>query len=277
MLVSPERLLNIAKKEHFAIPSANFVDEISAKAHIEVAEEMNLPLILSFAQVHTKYQTLEEAANIGKYYANKAKVPVILHLDHGENIDFIKRAIALGFTSVMIDASNETLEENIRITKAVVDYAHEHDVWVEAEIGHVGTGVSVDDLNEVKSVYTSVKEAVKLTRETKLDSLAVSIGTSHGSYKGTPIINFERLQELDKALEVPLVLHGGSSSGDENLSRCAKGGIAKINIYTDFILEAYRNLQENEAKDYFIVKELLKDGMKNILRRYYKVFSTQNI
>ena len=277
MLVSPERLLNIAKKEHFAIRSANFVDEISAKAHIEVAEEMNLPLILSFAQVHTKYQTLEEAANIGKYYANKAKVPVILHLDHGENIDFIKRAIALGFTSVMIDASNETLEENIRITKAVVDYAHEHDVWVEAEIGHVGTGVSVDALNEAKSVYTSVEEAVKLTKETKLDSLAVSIGTSHGSYKGTPVINFERLQELDKALEVPLVLHGGSSSGDENLSRCAKGGIAKINIYTDFILEAYKNLQENEAKDYFTVKDLLKNGMKNILRRYYKVFSTQNI
>ena len=277
MLVSPERLLNIAKKEHFAIPSANFVDEISAKAHIEVVEEMNLPLILSFAQVHTKYQTLEEAANIGKYYANKAKVPVILHLDHGENIDFIKRAIALGFTSVMIDASNETLEENIRITKAVVDYAHEHDVWVEAEIGHVGTGVSVDALNEAKSVYTSVEEAVKLTKETKLDSLAVSIGTSHGSYKGTPVINFERLQELDKALEVPLVLHGGSSSGDENLSRCAKGGIAKINIYTDFILEAYKNLQENEAKDYFTVKDLLKNGMKNILRRYYKVFSTQNI
>lgn len=277
MLISPERLLNIAKKEHFAIPSANFVDEISAKAHIEVAEEMNLPLILSFAQVHTKYQTLEEAANIGKYYAKKANVPVVLHLDHGEDIDFIKRAIALGFTSVMIDASNETLEENIRITKEVVDYAHEHDVWVEAEIGHVGTGVSVDALNEAKSVYTSVEEAIKLTKETNLDSLAVSIGTSHGSYKGIPVINFERLQELDKALEVPLVLHGGSSSGDENLARCAKEGIAKINIYTDFILEAYKNLQENEAKDYFTVKNLLKNGMKNILRRYYKVFSTQNI
>ncbi len=277
MLISPERLLNIAKKEHFAIPSANFVDEISAKAHIEVAEEMNLPLILSFAQVHTKYQTLEEAANIGKFYAKKANVPVVLHLDHGEDIDFIKRAIALGFTSVMIDASNETLEENIRITKEVVDYAHEHDVWVEAEIGHVGTGVSVDALNEAKSVYTSVEEAIKLTKETNLDSLAVSIGTSHGSYKGIPVINFERLQELDKALEVPLVLHGGSSSGDENLSRCAKEGIAKINIYTDFILEAYKNLQENDAKDYFTVKELLKNGMKNILRRYYKVFSTQNI
>lgn len=277
MLVSSKELLLTAKQKHFAIPSANFVDEISAKAHIEVAEEMNLPLILSFAQVHSKYQSLEEAANIGKYYANKAKVPIVLHLDHGEDFDFIKRAIDLGFTSVMIDASNETLDENIRITKEVVDYAHAHDVCVEAEIGHVGTGVSVDALSEAKSVYTSVEEAIKLTQETNLDSLAVSIGTAHGSYKGTPVINFERLKELSEALDVPLVLHGGSSSGDENLSRCAKEGIAKINIYTDFILNAYKNLQENEAKDYFAVKTLLKDGIKDILRRYYKVFSTQNI
>lgn len=177
----------------------------------------------------------------------------------------------------MIDASNETLDENIRITKEVVDYAHAHDVCVEAEIGHVGTGVSVDALSEAKSVYTSVEEAIKLTQETNLDSLAVSIGTAHGSYKGTPVINFERLKELSEALDVPLVLHGGSSSGDENLSRCAKEGIAKINIYTDFILNAYKNLQENEAKDYFAVKTLLKEGIKDILRRYYKVFSTQNI
>ena len=261
MLVSSKELLLTAKQKHFAIPSANFVDEISAKAHIEVAEEMNLPLILSFAQVHSKYQSLEEAANIGKYYANKAKVPVVLHLDHGEDFDFIKRAIDLGFTSVMIDASNETLDENIRITKEVVDYAHAHDVCVEAEIGHVGTGVSVDALSEAKSVYTSVEEAIKLTQETNLDSLAVSIGTAHGSYKGTPVINFERLKELSEALDVPLVLHGGSSSGDENLSRCAKEGIAKINIYTDFILNAYKNLQENEAKDYFAVKTLLKMSM----------------
>lgn len=277
MLVSSKELLKIAKQNHFAIPSANFVDEISAKAHIEVAEELNLPLILSFAQVHSKYQSLEEAANLGKYYATKAKVPVVLHLDHGEDFDFIKRAIALGFTSVMIDASREALAENIRITKEVVDYAHKYGVCVEAEIGHVGTGVSVDALNEAESVYTSVEEAVKLTNETNLDSLAVSIGTAHGSYKGTPIINFERLHELAKALDVPLVLHGGSSSGDENLSRCAREGIAKINIYTDFILEAYKNLQENKANDYFAVKELLKNGMKNILFRYYKVFGTQNI
>ena len=280
MIISSKELLKTAKEEHFAVPSANFVDQLSARAHIEVAEELNLPLILSFAQVHTAYQTLEEATEIGKYFAKKAKVPVVLHLDHGVDFGFIQKAVNLGFTSVMIDASSESLENNIKITKEVVDFAHAHDVCVEAEIGHVGTGISVDSLSEAKSIYTSVKEAVTLTKETNLDSLAVSIGTSHGSYKGTPVLNFTRLKELAENVEVPLVLHGGSSSGDENLERCALGGIAKINIYTDFILDAYKNLQEkgiDTARDYFGLKEILKNGMKNTLARYYKVFHTQNI
>lgn len=277
MIVSSKELLQKAKEQHFAIPSANFVDQLSARAHIEVAEEMNLPLILSFAQSHSAYQSLEEAAELGKYYAKKAKVPVVLHLDHGEDFDFIKRAIELGFTSVMIDASSKPLNENVEITKAVVDLAHANDICVEAEIGHVGTGISVDKFDEAQSIYTSVDEAVFLTEKTGLDSLAVSIGTSHGSYKGTPVINFERLKELSENVPVPLVLHGGSSSGDENLEKCALGGIAKINIYTDFILGAYNNLKEHEAQNYYDTKDILKEGMKNILRRYYKVFHTQNI
>ncbi len=276
MLISSKELLNTAKSNHFAVPSANFVDQLSARAHIEVAEELGLPLILSFAQVHSAYQTLEEAALLGKYFANKASVPVVLHLDHGTDFDFIKRAVELGFSSVMIDASGENLQGNIKRTKEVVDFAHAHNVCVEAEIGQVGTGISVDSLKEAKSIYTSVEEAVTLTKETNLDSLAVSIGTSHGSYKGTPVLNFIRLKELAENVDVPLVLHGGSSSGDENLEKCALGGIAKINIYTDFILDAYKNLKEkeNDAKDYFSVKSVLKEGMKNTLKRYYKVFHT---
>ena len=258
MIISSKELLQTAKEKHFAVPSANFVDQLSARAHIEVAEEMNLPLILSFAQSHSVYQSLEEAAALGKYYAAKAKVPVVLHLDHGED-------------------SSKSLDENIKITKEIVDMAHAHDVCVEAEIGHVGTGISVDKFSEAQSIYTSVYEAVTLTEKTGLDSLAVSIGTAHGSYKGTPVINFERLKELSENVPVPLVLHGGSSSGDENLEKCALGGIAKINIYTDFILGAYNNLQEKQAKDYYNAKEILKDGMKDVLRRYYKVFHTQNI
>ena len=277
MIISSKELLQTAKEKHFAVPSANFVDQLSARAHIEVAEEMNLPLILSFAQSHSVYQSLEEAAALGKYYAAKAKVPVVLHLDHGEDFAFVEKAVELGFTSVMIDASSKSLDENIKITKEIVDMAHAHDVCVEAEIGHVGTGISVDKFSEAQSIYTSVYEAVTLTEKTGLDSLAVSIGTAHGSYKGTPVINFERLKELSENVPVPLVLHGGSSSGDENLEKCALGGIAKINIYTDFILGAYNNLQEKQAKDYYNTKEILKDGMKDVLRRYYKVFHTQNI
>lgn len=277
MIISSKELLQTAKEKHFAVPSANFVDQLSARAHIEVAEEMNLPLILSFAQSHSVYQSLEEAAALGKYYAAKAKVPVVLHLDHGEDFAFVEKAVELGFTSVMIDASSKSLDENIKITKEIVDMAHAHDVCVEAEIGHVGTGISVDKFSEAQSIYTSVYEAVTLTEKTGLDSLAVSIGTAHGSYKGTPVINFERLHELAENVSVPLVLHGGSSSGDENLEKCALGGIAKINIYTDFILGAYNNLQEKQAKDYYGAKEVLKDGMKDVLRRYYKVFHTQNI
>ena len=247
------------------------------QAIVETANKLKSPVILQVSEGTIRYAKLSYLMNMIQAADDNSDIPIAIHLDHGSNYSICKECIDAGFTSVMIDASNETLDENIRITKEVVDYAHAHDVCVEAEIGHVGTGVSVDALSEAKSVYTSVEEAIKLTQETNLDSLAVSIGTAHGSYKGTPVINFERLKELSEALDVPLVLHGGSSSGDENLSRCAKEGIAKINIYTDFILNAYKNLQENEAKDYFAVKTLLKDGIKDILRRYYKVFSTQNI
>ena len=276
MLITMKEMLDVAQKNKFAVPAFNAGTGQLLTAMMESAEEKQAPVIMA---IHPDELSFLRDSFISSviYEANHSKVPMVLHLDHGATYEQCIHAIQLGFTSVMIDASNETLDENIRSTKEVVDYAHAHDVCVEAEIGHVGTGVSVDALSEAKSVYTSVEEAIKLTQETNLDSLAVSIGTAHGSYKGTPVINFERLKELSEALDVPLVLHGGSSSGDENLSRCAKEGIAKINIYTDFILNAYKNLQENEAKDYFAVKTLLKDGIKDILRRYYKVFSTQNI
>ena len=276
MLITMKEMLEVAQKNQFAVPAFNAGTGQLLTAMMESAEEKQAPVIMA---IHPDELSFLRDSFISSviYEANHSKVPMVLHLDHGATYEQCIHAIQLGFTSVMIDDSNETLDENIRITKEVVDYAHAHDVCVEAEIGHVGTGVSVDALSEAKSVYTSVEEAIKLTQETNLDSLAVSIGTAHGSYKGTPVINFERLKELSEALDVPLVLHGGSSSGDENLSRCAKEGIAKINIYTDFILNAYKNLQENEAKDYFAVKTLLKDGIKDILRRFYKVFSTQNI
>ncbi|WP_196593540.1 class II fructose-bisphosphate aldolase [Pectinatus sottacetonis] len=280
MLVSTRKMLKEAKKKGFAIPSVNFVDQITGKAQLEVAEKYGLPLILSYAQAHRAYQSIEEAALLGKFYIEKVKVPVALHLDHGMDIDFIKKAIEAGFTSVMIDASQKGIKKNIEMTKEVADFAHKHNVVVEAEIGHVGTGVNVGqgetDVDD-DSIYTTAEEARQMSEQSGIDSLAVSIGTAHGLYKGTPKINFARLKELSEAVKIPLVLHGGSSSGDSNLEKCALNGIAKINIYTDFVVNAYKNLQNNDYDDYFAAKKLLENGIKNTLENYYKVFHTQKI
>lgn len=280
MLVTSKELLQKAKQQKLAIPSANFFDWTSVLAHTEVASELKLPIILSYAEAHKAYLSLEEAALLGKFYGEKVDVPVVLHLDHGSSLKVIKQAIDLGFTSVMIDASQEILEKNIAITKEVVDYAHARGVVVEAEIGHVGTGVLVGNVGESgndgpdDSIYTSVEEAVEMCKQTNVDSLAISIGTAHGTYKGTPVINFKRLEEIAGSLDIPLVLHGGSSSGDDNLNRCATSGISKINIYTDFILAAKSEMCTESAENYYEVIAQAKKGIKECLKHYYQVFET---
>lgn len=226
MLVTTKDMLAKARAGGYAIPSPDFVDSHSARAFCAVAEELHAPLILSFAEVHLEHLALDEAAELGRFYAARTDAPVALHLDHGVSFAVIEEAIARGFTSVMIDASKEDLPENIRRTKAVVELAHAHGVAVEAEIGHVGTEEEGNDHALSENVYTEVAAARELVQATRVDSLAVSIGTKHGAYKGAPRINFERLAELKATLDVPLVLHGGSGSGDENLARCAQGGVA---------------------------------------------------
>lgn len=274
MIVTSKELFQNARENNYAIPSANYVDQLSAAAYIEAAEEMNLPLILAFAQAHQQFLSYDEAIAIGKYYAEKAKVPVVLHLDHGTDKDFIFKAIDAGFKSVMIDASFEDFDENVRRTKEIVEYAHAKGVVVEAEIGHVGGGDEYENMTDSNNIYTTVEEAGKFAELTNIDSLAISIGTAHGAYKGTPIIDFERLAEIRNSVDVPLVLHGGSSSGDENLNKCATGGISKINIYTDFTIAALKAAQEVEAETYFDVREAMRNGMKDCLKHYYNVFET---
>ena len=196
MLVNSKEMLLKASKEGYAVPATNFIDLDSARTFVTVAEKLNKPLMLPFAQAHKDLISLEEAALIGKYLANKASVPIVLHLDHGEDFDFIKQAIDLGFTSVMIDASKESLENNIEITKKVVDYAQPRNVTVEAELGHVGAGTNYENHETTDSIYTEVKDVQTFIENTNVDSLAISIGTAHGAYKGTPVLNFERLAEI---------------------------------------------------------------------------------
>ncbi|MDZ5588800.1 class II fructose-bisphosphate aldolase [Enterococcus cecorum] len=277
MLVTSKELFSLAEEGKFAIPATNFIDLDSARTYVDTAEDLKLPLILAFAQQHEEFISLEEAALIGKYLAEKSSMPVVLHLDHGQDFDFIKRAISLGFSSVMIDASKDTLEENVRKTKEVVEYAHQHGVVVEAEIGHVGSNQSYEDKNETDSIYTEVADAKYFAEQTGVDSLAVSIGTAHGLYKGTPKLNFERLFDIYQAVDIPLVLHGGSSSGDANLTKCVDNGIRKINIFTDFLNAAYLEIKKDKASDYVEMKAEANAAMKVTLQRYFEVFKTKQV
>ncbi|MFD1610092.1 class II fructose-bisphosphate aldolase [Oceanobacillus luteolus] len=276
MLVTSKELFAIALKKKFAIPATNFVDQTTLRAYLSVAEQRQLPLIVSFAQAHNEILPLEEAFILGKYYAEKASVPVVLHLDHGEDIDFVKQAVDFGFTSVMIDASQDTYEENVMKTREIINYARPRGVVVEAEIGHVGSGDNYENHEISDSSYTSVEEAERFYKETEVDSLAISIGTAHGNYVGRPEINFSRLEEISKSVAVPLVLHGGSSTGDENLKRCALNGIVKINIFTDLINASTKDLPSKE-KNYFEVVTHLQTGIEQCLNHYYDIFNTQAI
>jgi len=270
MLVNSSEILKKAKTSGFGYPAPDYFDYDSAKCFIETAEKLKQPLILSYAQVFNDFFPLEDAADIGLFLAKRAQVPVVLHLDHGTSEEFVRKAIDLGFSSVMLDASTDPFERNIERTKEIVKLAHPLGITVEAEVGHVGSGSIDDDLG----VYTEVKEAKIFAKETGVDSLAVSIGTAHGVYKKVkPVLNFERLSELNENLDIPLVLHGGSGTGDDNISKCVRNGICKVNVYTEFLLAAADALKKEAEGDLHKMKASARFAVKEVLEHYYKVCS----
>ena len=275
MLVSTKEMLQRARREGYAVPAPNFFDFRSASAYLEVAEALNKPLILAFAQAHMDQLDLEDAAMIGRYLAKKASVPVALHLDHGTDETIIKQAIDLGFTSVMIDASQEKIEENIMKTKTIVAFARPREVAVEAELGHVGAGDNYEDHEHSDSIYTKASEVERFIEMTDVDSLAISIGTAHGIYKGKPKISFNTLHDIFSKTAIPLVLHGGSSSGEENLHRCATEGIAKINIFTDIVEGGMKAINNGRPMELFELENLRSRGMKAVLEEYYHLLATK--
>jgi len=277
MLINSKHLFKTAQEQHFAVPGANFLDMEGVKAHIAVAESLGLPLIVEIAESHLGANIcLEDAALAGRRYAEQAGVPIVLHLDHGESVETCRKAIDLGFTSVMIDASQKSFDENVETTRKVVEYAHAHGVSVEAEIGHVASNF---DQNDTNALYTSAEEAKAFTEASGCDSLAISIGTAHGVYKAKaiPEISFEALAAIRAATDTPLVLHGGSGSGDDNLRRCAQGGICKVNVYTDLYLAAMDAVRKNGTENYLALMAAVKQGMAECLKHYYSVFETKPV
>ena len=280
MLTRTKEILTEARKNHYGIVAPDFWDLNSARDYVRTAEELNAPILLSFAQAHKHLISLEEAAAVGKLMTESVKAPIALHLDHGEDFDYIRRAIDLGFNSVMIDASMHEFKENVRLTKEVVDYAHARGVDVEAEIGHVGgTTESPTEMESVANVYTTVEEATAFVEQTGADSLAVSIGTSHGVYKNNknPELNFQRLQELAANVPVPLVLHGGSGTGDDNLKRCVREGITKVNVFTEFttaaLAHAAKAVREEQLKSYMRVQQAADEGIRSVITHYINLLT----
>lgn len=265
-------LLLKAKKDGYAIPAFDFIDLDSCRSLCKTAEELKKPLILSYPEVHSKLLSLDEAALIGKFLAEHFDALIVLHLDHGQSIESCCKAVDLGFSSVMIDASMKEFDENVRITSEVVKYAHQKGVQVEAELGHVGS----NDISSDNSLYTEPDEAKRFVSLTGCDSLAISMGTSHGAYKnGSPKLNFDVLHSVKSSLsDTPLVLHGGSGTGDDNLSRCAAEGITKINIFTDLIIAAQKSFVSCKG-DYLSAKKSADKAMEKVAIHYYEIFGTR--
>ncbi len=236
MLVNLNDVLLDAKKGKYAVGLFNTVNLEMAKGVIGAAEELNSPVIIGTAEVLTCYSTIDELAYFLIPMAKKAKVPVVLHFDHGYSEDLIKKAIRYGFTSVMYDCSTMSFEDNIATVSRMVKYCHLRNVTVEAELGHVGAneGGSAEGSDVAsEDMYTNPFEAQKYAEATEVDALAVAIGTAHGAYKSKPKLDFERCQTIANIVKAPLVLHGGSGLSEEDFKTAIAHGIAKVNIFTD--------------------------------------------
>lgn len=248
-LVSISDILGKAREGKYAVPAFDVSDYRMAKAVVEAAEEVRSPVILMGLAPDMTEDQFDAMSVVLHSIALKATIPVCVHLDHATDFDLIKKAIHQGYSSVMIDASSEPLEKNIELTKRVVDYAHAYGVSVEAELGHVGDGIvgrsetSAHGDSGHDSVLTDAEEMKRFIKETNVDCLAVSFGTSHGVYKCTPHLELDLLAELNAQSTVPLVVHGGSGTPDDQMQEAVKRGICKVNIFSDILKSYFQELR----------------------------------
>lgn len=272
-LVTSKEMLLKAQQGGYAVGAFNVENMEMVKAVIAAAEELNAPVMLQTTPSTVKYGTLETYVEIVRAEAEKASVPVALHLDHGNSFELAVRAIKEGYTSVMIDGSGLGFEDNIDVTRRVVAVAAPNNIPVEAELGKVGG--KEDDLEADGDTNTDPAQAAEFVERTGVDSLAVAIGTAHGFYVGTPVLDKERLSEIRKVVDIPLVLHGASGLLDEDVMDCVKRGICKVNFatelrvaYTDAVKALLKEKPETFDPKAFgkvgipAVKELVMSRMK---------------
>lgn len=245
-LVNLKKVLSESIEKKYAVGSFNAANCQGVEAILAASEEKGTPVILSIAEVHFRYLDLEYFIPYVKNRICQCSVPVVLHLDHGLSFDTCIKAISMGFSSVMFDGSTLPIEENIEITKKLVEIAHVANVSVEAEIGHVGGGEgNLEEGSEVdRSKFTKPEDAVNFVEKTGVDALAIAVGTVHGPYKGTPEIDNELISKIRNSVSVPLVLHGGSGLSDDDFRNAVKSGISKVNFYTAMSIAAVEKIKK---------------------------------
>jgi len=238
---------------------------------IEAGEELGLPIIVMLYPAMMEDIPAKVFASITKSMAKRVKIPVALHLDHCGSYETILGAIKAGFTSVMIDGSKLEYNENIRVTCEVVKAAHAFDVDVEAELGQVGVAANKSDFKN-EDMYTTVNQAVDFVAKTKVDALAIAIGSAHGYYVETPKLDMKRLNDINKAIDTPLVLHGGTGIPDDQLKEAFKLGINKLNVGTEYFALFYSTVRDyqpvkSKTDNLFALKAYQKQEIMKYLRQ----------
>lgn len=281
MLVNMKYLLDNANRDGYAVMAVNSVNMEMARAVIEAASEEHSPIIVQMGKGQmAKLAHPDDIIPMIIDMAQRVDVPVCLNLDHGPDFETEVDAMHRGFTNVMIDASSLPYEENVRRTRMIVDLAHAQGISVEAELGHVGQAADGDGQSD--DMYTNVEQAKDFVARTGIDALAVAIGTAHGKYPAgyVPKLDFDRLRELKAALKMPLVLHGGSGSGEENIRKAVAGGINKINVCTDAFHAAEVAMKEKWEKepgtDYLNIMMTAEAAIKKFVKEYIRMIGSND-
>jgi fructose-bisphosphate aldolase, class II len=278
--VNLKDLLAKARKEKYAIGAFNIVNYLTARAAIEAAEALSSPLILQTSTSTVKSIGINSLAEMIRPMINKARVPIALHLDHCTDVEFTKACIDSGWSSVMIDASKKSLEENIKITKEIVEYAKKRDVSVEGELGSI---VGVEDdivVEEGKAAMAGLEDSRKYLSETNVDAFAPAIGTSHGLYKGAPKIDFERLEEIENISPCPIVIHGGTGLEPEVIKRLISLGGAKLNISTAVKIAYFGGMREYtstypEENNPLKLDDFVSRNVQSVIEAHIELFGSK--
>ncbi len=304
MLYTMTPLMEKAVKEKYGIPAPNIFGLEMAKAAIKAAEEMNSPLIIDAGM--TSFRDLEFSIPEVRHLCEMSRVPLAINLDHGKTYEHAVMGVRAGYTSMMADRSKLPFEENAKESAEICRMAHAAGMSFEAELGHVGfadssfekevadaaaNGTSTNAIDNVKATFTKVEEAVKFVELTNVDCLAIAVGTIHGNYpKGLkPELQFDLIEQIRDAVNIPLVLHGCSGTGDENMARAAKLGIAKFNIGTELLQNGYKYQDEYYAREnaarpkglngmerYWECQDAFMEGYKERIKHYIEVLGCKD-